>query len=77
MANKINRLEKLEERAKPPANIVVIWEDVNEPGAFYTKPRPEDGKRLTEQDIQAMREDPEIILIMVRYDEKTLTPIIE
>lgn len=69
MTNK-NRLAKLEARSTPPGEMVVIWEDMDNPGNFYTTSQPGNGKRLTEKAIKALEEDPNIILFEVKYSDK-------
>ena len=76
MTNK-TRLKRLEDKAKPANKYIVIWEDLHDPGAFYTTCRPEDGKRLSEADIKALGQEPGAVILQVQYDRtaeaKTMT----
>jgi len=54
--------------------MVTIYEDMNDPGNFYTTSKPKDGKRLTDQDIKALESDPGIILFVVKYADKKAEP---
>ena len=65
--NNKTRVKRLEDKAKPANKYIVIWEDMNDPGAFYTTCRPEDGKRLTEAEIEALGSDPGAVILEVRY----------
>ena len=76
MTNK-TRLKRLEDKAKPANKYIVIWEDMNNPGEFYTTSRPEGGKHLTEADIKALEQEPGAVILQVQYDRtaeaKTMT----
>lgn len=69
MSNK-TRLQRLEAKQKPEQKVIVIWEDMHNPGEFYTTSRPEDGKRLTEAEIEALGSDPGAVILQVQYDRK-------
>ena len=69
MANK-TRLEKLEQRAKPTGKLKVVWSDPDKAGVFYDHPYSEPTrKQLTEDELNALRNDPDITLFEVVYTD--------
>ena len=65
-----NRVKTLEDKVgKPDRKIITIYEDPDNPGIFYTTHRPEDGKRLSEDDIKALGQQPGVVILRVQYDK--------
>jgi len=68
MANKNERLKKLEKHMIPPGAFMVLWEDPDKEGVYYDHPRGNpDRKQLSKAELDALRNDPDMTLFEVVY----------
>jgi len=66
MSNR-QRLKRLEQKAAPQAEIMIIWEDPDKPGVFYDHPSNEPGRVQVDPDTLKARRGDNLNLVIVKY----------